>query len=538
MPPKSFLKRFNSLLKISGHYDASSHEAKIKLLTELSKSALSGGKKLVAYHDLLLFFCAYPADKKILNLTEKELQRIAVLGKKLEHTKNEFPENEGLPFSITLTRFSPEFLSWLLHHKDLSVAFDSFYNPTLSLNDILNITLPPVLKAETTASLSNEDLLEVLGIAPNKYAAFLLGQLDTLNDSPQLKELFMERMDFYVKLLPKNKLFSRAFNRLPIKKVFYHAEILKSFDHQQLINKALPEMLTPDETEREAYDKIIKNAMALTVREIDPATFLKKESMRIFNLERGLTIAIYAMEGRHQLPLETYFGFTFIKNGIPVSYGGIWTFGRMAKLGLNIFEPFRGGESGYILTQLIRVCKQFLGATYFEVEPYQFGLENPDGIKSGAFWFYYKFGFKPVDKDLNTLAEKEKRKIKSNSKYRSSEKTLIEFTASNVGLNLEEGLPKNVQDLKVEILTALKKDWQNNYAAARLQSIVSFCKKVKINFTELDNLQKNVLEEIALWAMSSKVTQPKKLKLMRQMVFAKTKDDYAYQQLLLKFFQD
>ena len=538
MPSKNFLKRFNTIVKISVHYDASSHDTKIKLLTELSKSALPDGRKILSYHDLLLFFCAYPADKKILKLAEKELQRIAALGKALQNTKNEFPENEGLPFSITLTRFSPEFLSWLLQHKDLTVAFDSFYNPTLSLNDILNITLPPVLKAETTASLSNEDLLEVLGIAPNQYAAFLLGQLDTLNDSPQLKELFMERMDLYVKLLPKNKLFSRAFNRLPVKKVFYHAEILKSFDHQQLIIKALPEMLTPAITEREAYDKIIKNAMALTVREIDPATFLKKESMRIFNLERGLTIAIYSMEGRHQLPLETYFGFTFIKNGIPVSYGGIWAFGRMAKLGLNIFEPFRGGESGYILTQLVRVCKQFLGATYFEVEPYQFGLENPDGIKSGAFWFYYKFGFKPVDKILNHLAEKERSKIKFNSKYRSTEKTLIQFTGSNVGLNLEKNLPKNVQDLKVEILTALKNDWQNNYAAARLQSIVSFCKKVKINFSELDSLQKNILEEIALWAMALAITKPQKLKLMREMVFAKTKDDYAYQQLLLKFFQD
>ncbi len=538
MSANNFLKSYNALHKISGHYDAASYEPKIKLFTELGKSALPAGKNLIAYHDLLLFFCAYPASTKILKLAERELQRITALGKKLQHTKNAFPENEGLPFSIIITRFSPEFLSWLLQHKDLTVAFDSFYNPTLSLNDILNITLPPVLKAETTASLSNEDLLEVLEIAPTQYAAFLLGQLDTLNESPQLKELIMERMDLYVKLLPKNKLFSRTYNRLPVKSVYYHKEILKSFDHLHLINKALPEMLTPDETEREVYDKVIKNAMALMVREIDPATFLKKESMRIFNLERGLTIAIYAMEGRHQLPLETYFGFTFIKNGIPVSYGGIWAFARMAKLGLNIFAPFRGGESGYILTQLIRVCKQFLGATYFEIEPYQFGLENPDGIQSGAFWFYYKFGFKPVDKKLNLLAEKEKRKIKANSKYRSSEKTLIQFTTSNVGLNLEASVPLNVQDLKVAVLSKLKKDWQNNYAAARLEAIMSFCKKVKINFSELDALQKNILEEIALWAMAAAITQPQKLKLMRQMVFAKTKDDYAYQQLLLKFLKD
>jgi hypothetical protein len=207
----------------------------------------------------------------------------------------------------------------------------------------------------------------------------------------------------------------------------------------------------------------------------------------------------------------------------------------MAKIGLNIFEPYRGGESGYILCQLIRVAKLALGVTYMEIEPFQYGLNNPGGISSGAFWFYYKYGFRPVSKELKLLAEDEYRKIKSQKGYRSSEKTLLRFTEDNIGLNLGKKLPLNVMTVTTKILSAIKKNWQHNYAPAKQQAITAFCKKVQLDTAPLSIAEKNVLEDIALWAMAMKVSNTRQLQLMKQMVFTKTKDDYAYQQLLLDF---
>jgi hypothetical protein len=533
---KSFSTAINSLKEIIYFFDKESILQKTNSIKKLAAIPLPGGEQVLHYHDLLLFMCAYPSSKLTKTLAEKELKRIATFGKQNKDTKKALIENEGLPFANTITRFSPDFLSWLLQHKDLRVDFDSFYNPSLTLNHILNITLPAVLKAETTAGLPNEGLLEILNIKPSEYAPFLLGQLRELDDRPLLKELFIESMDLYVKLVPKNLLFSRAFNRIPVKQVYFHQDLLKKFNPEQLLNEPLQAVTIPAEAESEKYLKVIKNAMALTVREIDPATFLKLDTLRLYNLERGLVLAIYSMIPQRQLPLETYFGFTFLKNGIPVSYGGVWTFGAMAKIGLNIFDPFRGGESGYLLCQLIRVFKQQFGIRYFEMEPSQFGFNNPDGIKSGAFWFYYKYGFKPVDPELKALAENEYHKIKTKKNYRSTEKTLLRFTESNIGVSLGGKLPLNVLDIMPKILSALNKSWQNNYSIAREQAISKFCDKVKINTSTLTNIEKNVLEEIALWAWAMAINKPKQLELMKKMVFEKTKDDYAYQQLLLDFF--
>jgi hypothetical protein len=531
----NFLSTLNALTEVANRFHEEANQLKTGLLNRLSSMDLPGGKQLLQYHDLLLFICAYPNDLQLNQLAEKELKRIALFAKQNKASQKILLENEGLPYANTVTRFSPDFLQWLDAQKDLKVEFDSFYNPSLSLNDILNITLPATLKAETTAGLSNEDLLQLLNIKPGQYIPFILGQLEQLKALPILKELFIERMDLYVKLVPKNAQFSRAFNRIKVQDVYYHHDLVKQFDPVQLMNKPLRKVRIPGPAERQDLYKVIRNSMALTVREIDPATFMQPETIQLCNLERGLTFSIYSMLPPHQLPLETYFGFTFFKNGIPISYGGLWVFGQMAKIGLNIFEPFRGGESGYILCQLIRVLKQALGVNYVEIEPYQFGLNNPGGISSGAFWFYYKYGFRPVGRELKLLAENEYRKIKTRQGYRSSEKTLLRFTEDNIGMNLGKKLPLNVMTVTTKILSAIKKDWQHNYATAKQQAITAFCKKVQLDTANLNTAEKTVLEDIALWAMAMKVSNTRQLDLMKQMVFTKTKDDYAYQRLLLDF---
>ena len=93
-----------------------------------------------------------------------------------------------------------------------------------------------------------------------------------------------------------------------------------------------------------------------------------------------------------------------LKHGFPAAYGGSWILGRRANFGMNIFEPYRGGESGMMMCQVLRAYRQAFRADYFEVDAHQFGLDNPDGIASGAFWFYHRHGFRPTDADLAALA--------------------------------------------------------------------------------------------------------------------------------------
>lgn len=99
------------------------------------------------------------------------------------------------------------------------------------------------------------------------------------------------------------------------------------------------------------------------------------------------------------------------KNGIPVSYGGGWILGTSCKIGVNIYPAFRKGESAWMFCQVLRLYHQNFKVSYFYVNPYQFGKGNPEGLKSGAFWFYYRLGFRPVQTDINVLSKTEWKKI-------------------------------------------------------------------------------------------------------------------------------
>jgi hypothetical protein len=100
-----FLSSLHSLKKIHARYDEEASLLKTRLLSILSGMALPSGKQLLEYHDMLLFFCTYPADARLLKLSEKELKRIAAHLKKSSSTKKALNENQGLPYTETNTRF-------------------------------------------------------------------------------------------------------------------------------------------------------------------------------------------------------------------------------------------------------------------------------------------------------------------------------------------------------------------------------------------------------------------------------------------------
>lgn len=534
--PYSLKALLQAVKTLSNQFDEASQAMLARNMQQLKRMKLHNAKNLAFYHDLLLFIAAYPSNSKILFLAEKELERISKVFKIASKLSGRLPDNEGHPFRETITRFSPDFLAWLIQHDDLELAFDSFYKPNIDLNQLLAITLPAVLRGETTAGLGNTDLLSSLGIREKQIPGFLLSQLESLQDKPMVRDFLFEQLDMYVSLKPLNRNFSRAYNRVPVKEKYFHNELLKQFNMMELLNAGLPEPSMAALHEKQACLKVIRNSMALGTRETDPVTYMDERSFRYFELERGISIAIYGMVPGRQLPLESYVGFSLFKNGFPCSYGGAWVFGNRARFGMNIYEPFRGGESGYVMCQLLRVYRQLFSITCFEVEPYQYGLDNPDGIRSGAFWFYYRYGFRPANPALRKLAEKEKQKINQGKHYRSPEIVLLKFTASNLELQLSGQKAVQVTDIIGKMKALLTGKNSTNMSATVSDAALQFMKQAGKNMPALPE-EMQVLSEMAFWAKALKITDREKIMQLYSCIHAKTTDVYLYQQLVRDFFK-
>ncbi|MEP7255318.1 MAG: hypothetical protein ABI666_06050 [Ferruginibacter sp.] len=536
------------MTEISGHmvkalkatvnrFDSASHEQKRQLLARLSENKLPLNKTLISYFEVLLFICAFPPDKKILAKAEQQLLRITSFLKNFKKNNTALFTNSGMPFTAYVSRFSYDCVQWLMNHPDCKTSINQFEDGIFELNDVLKITLPALEKSETTAGLDNVALLETLSVKKENQLYFLIKEIGKLDKRPGVTDHFFDGLGIQIETIPKNKLFSRVNNRLPNPKVFFHREILRKFDYVHLFNKKIAAPVNLSATQKEKNILVVKNAMALKDRETDPVTYMDENTFRFYELDRGIAVAIYGMLPQRQMPLESYVGYTLFKNGFPAVYGGGWVFGRRSDFGINIFETFRGGESGYMMCQLLRVFRQVFQIDYFEIEPYQFGLDNPEGIESGAFWFYYRYGFRPLEKKLLKIANGEFAKTAGYKHYRTPEKTLIKFTQSNMVFNLGKKIPVGVYDISNKVIRMIRVQYHGDRGKAEAECVIKFTEKTGLN-TSLNEHETHVLKEVAMWAEALKINERKKLDLFIQMVKIKPADLYGYQQLLLQFFNE
>ena len=228
-----------------------------------------------------------------------------------------------------------------------------------------------------------------------------------------------------------------------LNKVYYHQQFITKLNSHSIIKEKIKKAARIPMKQKLDLLDFMKLSLAKMCRETDPITYGDTKQLELFEMGRGLKIALIGMQLNRRLALESYIGFMAFKNGIPVSYGGAWIWGHRCKIGVNIFPAFRKGESAWLFSQILRLYHQQYTIHHFIVKPYQFGQGNLEGLQSGAFWFYYKLGFRPASALINQLTEKEMLKIKNDNSYRSSIKTLYSFTSSNLELKLTDiVLPK------------------------------------------------------------------------------------------------
>ena len=525
-----------SLRDHANRFDAESNARKRDALDRLAKRPLVADAALADYHDALLFIGAHPPDANTLKRVEAEFKRLSVFlkGERGRHTAA--LADRGLPCVDTITRFTHDCNRWLLVHPHCRVALDPCGEPLLDLNAVLKLTPPALERNETTASLSNDELLDVLKVKPAHRLAFLVKELSRLDATPYVKDQLFDAFDLYVRVKPTSTAFSKSYNRLALSEpVFLQPDLLRKFDPMAVMNERLPTPRRMTDDQRADTIQVLKNTMALTRRETDPATYLDPTTLRVYDLARGLTCAIFGMTPDRQLQLESYVSFTLFKNGFPMAYGGSWIVGKRAAFGVNIFEPFRGGESGFMMCQVLRTYRQTFGVRYFEVDAHQFGLDIPDGIASGAFWFYFWHGFRPLSAPLLKLPLQEKERIDKRPGYRSPEKTLLRFTESNVALNFGGPVPPHLFDVTTRVTKMIAGEYAGDLLRAEADGVARFGQAAGLR-PRLNAAERRALTEVALIWHTLKVKDALGTQLLARMVRAKPKDVFAYQKLMLAFF--
>jgi hypothetical protein len=426
-----------ALRHAAGRFGDDAAARKDALLREAMACAIDRPRVLLDYRDTLRFLLAYPETPNLYRTVARALARVDDLAAALPAAALRSLAGTGVPGSAVTATLTLDIARWLARRHPDAAEIDSFGDDGRPLAGVLSLALPPLEAELTAAAVDSLELLdEAKGGAPSRLA-FLVDAIDAIDAAPAVRGLLFESLAPYVTIRAGGTL-ARAIARGHATAPHCHAAPLEKTvaDPRAVIDEPLPPPRPLSARQQSALIDTARATLAVLARETDPVTWPSRGGVTLFELPRGASVALYPMDPSRRFALDSHTGYLLMKNGVPVGYGGGWPFLAVCRTGINVFPAFRGGESSWLFAQVLRVYRHHFGVSRFVVEPYQFGAGNREGLRSGAFWLYYRLGFRPVERTLRGLAAAEFERIRKAGGYRSSLPTMRALAASDIALDL------------------------------------------------------------------------------------------------------
>ncbi len=450
-------KLVSQLFSIRQRYGKKFSSQKLYLLKAISNQKLTRKKDMELLHALLLFLIAYPDDQAVYTQSSILLQQLHLYIQ--SHTKlRDALYNSGITNTQLCAAYSFEMVKWMRINYKKNIRIQSFEAAETRIQEILSVVMPKVeseIMQDGNAGWRSwlkrsmkkeEDLLDRL-----------IAVFDETDIRPEVKDELWSAIGINIEVdfTTHNSLPDPLF--IP----YYHRSLIKKKKSPQ-IKGMNPPKVDLDKAESEKIIECSRMILVRHLREIDPITFTSAELISYYRLPRGLSIALMGMVPARRHPIDSYMGYTVFKNGLPVAYAAAWILFDSARIGLNIFPAYRGGESQYIFEQVLKIHQGVYRLKRFSTDPYQIGKDNSDGIHSGAFWIYYRAGFRPIRQEQKDIAEAEAKKIRSVKRYLTPATVLKKLAESRLELILEKkAVQYDVTDLS-RAYAAILKDRYNN----------------------------------------------------------------------------
>lgn len=419
-----------------------------RILARVSRKKITDVDALVRFHEILLFLSAYPQSARLRQLAEMQLRsfarRVAALrDAEVDLSALDDPEISGIAGSPVVDTFTYYIVRWLLKRHPSQIRFDwDWFDDSNRLAETWPRFMP--LLDEDGFVEANVPYEEWLCAAKGraKELPWLLQRFAALpKPEREIAELY-DSQNLFVSWTPGLNA-TRTGMRLPIStgNVFYHRQPLiqrREVSLRDELHASAPVLKQLSAKRGEAILDMAREASTLRYRELYGFTHGDPGRVLQASIGRGVDIFVMGLPAAKRLPLRAYHAAMIFKNGVPVGYfEGLSLFERMES-GFNLYYTFREGETAWLYAHTLNIFHHLLGVSVFTLDPYQIGYENEEGIESGAFWFYRKFGFRPTSPALMDLTLTEEKKIATRTKYRTSANTLRKLAESSMVFELEK----------------------------------------------------------------------------------------------------
>jgi hypothetical protein len=431
------LKRFD---RIQTQYGPGIASQKESLIRELARRSFNDSDKVVRFHEALCFLRAYPDSPEVLRAVETALERFSKR-RDLRHFASTLT-NSGIAGTDIEYQFFWSMARWLARHfpEYLTINWDEFEN-----TDLLQSLLPLLVPYSETLALDElgyelQEWIENLKGPKETDAQFLVRRFEAMKVDLFARETLFEQVDTPFRLSPGPKTPSRTLAKYQKSPVVYQTGPLTTARPDLKDEIRRPPRGVHEIPPREAQRLIdmAHDAMVTRARDLDAFVNADPNDARIIDCGDGLEFACLGTKPERRLLLESVYGYLTLKNGVPTGYVLSSQLFGSSGIAYNVFDTYRGTDAAATFGRVLGMVNHLFGTDSFFMDPYQLGHNNEEGLKSGAWWFYYKLNFRPEDAAVRRILRQELARMKRNRKHRSSIATLQELTAENMYFYLNE----------------------------------------------------------------------------------------------------
>jgi len=405
-----------SLMRLSvvrRRYGPGITEEKLALLESLRGARLGRRTAVEQLHQHLLFLRAFPDDSRVLAAVTVQLASFGRRVRALRADARCRLEDTGIVGTASRHCFDAPIVDWLIARFPGQVDIDwrGFREPR-RLEFLLRFIL---LGAEEDGFDSvdvdtREWIRRAKGTAIDTDLGWLLATLRRNRTiAPLWPALWEQTATPVIWRLSGSGGGAVTCATLPSKRIRYRTNGLRPPPSQprRLITKPMRRIELLGRKRGQQIVDLTRAALTARCREVYAVTHANADEVYLADLGEGASVAVIGVHPQMRLSLEANYGFLLIANGVPVGYGGVTPLFRQANTGINVFDAYRGSEAAMLWAQTLRAFHSLFGVTRFIVNAYQFGAGNSEAIASGAFWFYYRLGFRPVTRAACRLAARE-----------------------------------------------------------------------------------------------------------------------------------
>ncbi len=276
---------------------------------------------------------------------------------------------------------------------------------------------------------------------PSTDATYLVTHLARMPGDGFTREAFADALDLPFVLSPGRGTPSRTLAHFPPAPVAYQKGPLRR--HRPDLRDAAKikprgiKLLSREEGA--ALIELARASMVTRERDLAAFEYADPSDVRLVDDGDGLAFGLCGVIPERRYLLPALYGALTLKNGVPIGYVQIEAIGRFAAISFNTFETWRGAETAHVFSRLLATVRHLFGASSLSIEPYQLGQDNGEGIETGAWWFYYKLGFRPKASVARRLVTKELARQRDNPLYRSTDATLLKLSEWHLYFELDGG---------------------------------------------------------------------------------------------------